>query len=138
MAAGRVYQIPNSQLQKDTNQTSVSDSIHRIPAATSSGLTRANEGLQDLSRRSRTNLKQYFEDAQSLTLPLGHPKRAYTESQLYHLIRIITNETVSLSYNTMEHTVLAAVKRNSATSKSRTDHFHKTKAFKKTSRRAGH
>ena len=125
MAAGSLYQIPNSQLQKDTNQTSVSYSIHRIPAATSSELTLANQGLQDLSGRSRTNLKQYFEDAQSLTLPLGHPKRAFTESQLYHLLRIITNETVSLSYNNMENTVLAEVKRDSATSKSRTDHFHK-------------
>ena len=68
-------------------------------------------------------MKQYFGEAKPTTLPQGHPVITFTEPQLYHLLRVLTNETVNLSYNTMEHMVISAVKGTPATSKLRTDHF---------------
>ena len=89
----------------------------------------------DLSGRSRALLKQYFDDARPFSFPLGHPTVAFTESHLYHLPRILTDETFSHSFTTMEQLVLNAVKGRPAVAPSRTTHF-KNKARAQTSRRA--
>ena len=66
-------------------------------------------------------MKQYFEEARTFNWPQGHPTVAFTEAQLYHHFMVLTNETVSMSYNTMDYMVILAVKGTPATSKSRTE-----------------
>ena len=61
----------------------------------------------ELYGRSRAILQQYFETTPSL--PMFHPTEAFSESQLYHLLRVLTDKTASLSFNTMEHLVVEAV-----------------------------
>ena len=80
--------------------------------------------LRELSGRSRAILKQYFdEDATTVSLPLGHRTVAFTEPQIYHLLRVLTDETLQMSYTTMEKMVLGAVRGAPVTAESRTDHF---------------
>ena len=80
--------------------------------------------LRELSGRSRAILKQYFdEDATTVSLPLGHRTVAFTEPQVYHLLRVLADETLRMSYTTMEEMVLGAVRGAPVTAKSRTDHF---------------
>ena len=80
--------------------------------------------LRELSIRSRAILKQYFdEDATTVSLPLGHRTVAFTEPQIYHLLRVLTDETLQMSYTTMEKMVLGAVRGAPVTAESRTDHF---------------
>ena len=80
--------------------------------------------LSELSGRSRAILKQYVdEDAATVSLPLGHRTVAFTEPQVYHLLRVLTDETLQMSYTTMEKLVLGAVKGTPVTTESRTDHF---------------
>ena len=80
--------------------------------------------LRELSGRSRAILKQYFdEDATTVSLPLGHRTVAFTEPQVYYLLRVLTDETLQMSYTTMEKMVLGAVRGAPVTAESRTDHF---------------
>ena len=80
--------------------------------------------IRELSRRSRAILKQYFDDdASTITFPLGHRTVAFTEPQIYHLLRVLTNETLKMSYSTMEQMVIGAVRGAPVTSSPRTDHF---------------
>ena len=80
--------------------------------------------LRELSGRSRAILKHYFdEDATTVSLPLGHRTVAFTEPQVYHLHRVLTDETLQMSYTTMEKMVLSAVRGAPVTAESRTDHF---------------
>ena len=52
---------------------------------------------RDLSGRSRAILKQYFdEDAATISLPLGHRTVAFTEPQVYHLLRVLTDEILQM------------------------------------------
>ena len=97
------------------------------PGTSSSQFEATGLKLYDLSGRSRATLKQYFGEAKPTTLPQGHPVKTFTKPQLYHLLRVLTKETVNMSCNTMEHMVISAVKGTPATSKSRTDQF---KTFK--------
>ena len=79
--------------------------------------------LHELSGRSRALLKEFFETTEAFRLPLGHPTVAFSETQLYHLLKILTNETMSLTYTTMEKMILEALKGQPTTSQPRTDHF---------------
>ena len=63
----------------------------------------------ELSGRSPAILKIYFSDA-FFQLPEGHPTVAFTESQMYHLLRVLSDETLRKSYTTMELMVIDAVK----------------------------
>ena len=58
---------------------------------TSGGLSQ--DRLPDLSGRSRAILKEYFEEASPIKLPVGHTTVAFTEPQVYHLLRTLTDET---------------------------------------------
>ena len=67
--------------------------------------------IRELSGRSRAILKQYFDDdASTITFPLGHRTVAFTEPQIYHLLRVLTDETLKMSYSTMEQMVIGAVR----------------------------
>ena len=80
--------------------------------------------IRELSGRSRAILKQYFDDdASTITFPLGHRTVAFTEPQIYHLLRVLTDETLKMSYSTMEQMVIGAVRGAPVTSSSRTNHF---------------
>ena len=49
--------------------------------------------FSDLSGRSRAILKAYFDKAAPIRLPVGHSTVALTEPQIYHLLRVLTDET---------------------------------------------
>ena len=78
--------------------------------------------LPDLSGRSRAILKEYFEEASPIRLPVGHTTVAFTEPQVYHL-RTLTDETLRRSFSTMERMVLDAVRGSPTALPSRTSHF---------------
>ena len=78
-------------------------------AVPSSSTCQAKFKLHELSGQSRVLLKEYFETTDAFPLPLGHPTVAFSETQLYHLLNIFTNETMSLTYTTMEKMVLDEV-----------------------------
>ena len=99
-------------------------SSHQIdPAAPITSTGQARFKLHELSGRSRALLKEYFETAEAFRLPLGHPTVAFSEGQIYHLLKILTNETMSHTYTTMEKMILDALKGQPTTSQPRTDHF---------------
>ena len=79
--------------------------------------------LPELSGRSRAILKTFFADAKPFTLPLGHPTVAFSEAQVYHLLRVLSDETLRLSYSTMEKMVVDAVKGKPTVAPSKTSHF---------------
>ena len=80
--------------------------------------------VRKLSGRSRAILKQYLdEDASTINFPLGHRTVASTEPQIYHLLRVLTDETLNMSFTVMEQMVIGAVKGAPVTSSSKTDHF---------------
>ena len=60
------------------------------------------DSLPQFSDRSRALLKRYFEETYTFRLPEGHPVVAFTESQVYHLLRVLTDETIRMSYTTMK------------------------------------
>ena len=98
------------------------------PARPSASRSRITE-LQELSGRSRAKLKQYIDEVQPFTFSLGHPTVAFTKSQLFHLLRVLTDETLNMSYTAMEQMVIGAVKRTPVTVLSRTDHFKTRSRF---------
>ena len=77
------------------------------------------DSLPQLSVRSRALLKRYFEESDAFRLPEGHPVLAFTESQVYKLLRVVTDETIRMSIKTMERMVLDAVKGAPTTAPSR-------------------
>ena len=81
------------------------------------------EVLRDLSGRSRATLKQYFEAEDPYTFPVGQRVVAFTEPQVYHLLRVLTDEAISMTCSTMERMVIGAVKRTPVTAPSRTEKF---------------
>ena len=87
----------------------------------SSSVRRLEDELPELSGRSRALLKTWFDEAKSFNLPQGHPTVIFSESQMYHLLRILADETLSMSYTTMERMVLDAVKGTPTAVPSRTD-----------------
>ena len=69
-------------------------------------------------------MKQYFDqDATTINFPLGHRTVAFTEPQVYHLLRVLTDETLKMSFTAMEQMMIGAVRGAPVTSSSRTDHF---------------
>ena len=106
-----------------------SDFQHDDSALPGTSTGRTGFKLHELSGQSRALLKECFETTEAFRLPLGHPTVAFSETQLYNLLRILTNETMSLTYNTMEKMVLDAVRGQPTTSQSCTDHFrYRTKS----------
>ena len=62
------------------------------------------------SGRSRAILKEYFDEAIPVRFPVGHDIIALTEPQMYHLLRVLTDETLRRSFTTMERMVIDAVR----------------------------
>ena len=95
------------------------------------------DGLPQLSGRSRALLKQYFEENKAFRLPVVHPTVAFTETQVYNLLRVLTDETLRMSYSTMERMVLDAVRGTPAVAPSRTAHFQSRGRAQTPARRYG-
>ena len=95
----------------------------RLPQQTATSSKQKEGQLPELSGRSRALLKTYFEEVNAFKLPPGQPVVAFTETQAYHLFRILTDETLRTSYHTMERMVTDAVNSTPTTAPSRTDHF---------------
>ena len=87
------------------------------------GARQQEEPLRELSGRSRAILKQYFEAEDPYTFPVGHRTVAFTEPQIYHLLRVLTDEAISMTCTTTEQMVIGAVKGKLATAPSRTGQF---------------
>ena len=79
--------------------------------------------IRDLSGRSRATLKQYFEAEDPYTFPVGQRVVAFTEPQIYHILRVLTNEAIDMTCTTMERMVIGAVAGTPATVPSRTNKF---------------
>ena len=83
----------------------------------------SQRGLPDLSGRSRAILKEYFDEASPIRLPVGHSTVAFTEPQIYHLLRVLTDETPNRSISTMERKIIDAVRGSPTVAPSRTAYF---------------
>ena len=81
------------------------------------------EVLRNLSGRSRATLKQYFDTDDPYTFPVGQRVVAFTEPQVYHLLRVLTDEAINMTCTTMERMVIGAVKGTPVTAPSRTEKF---------------
>ena len=77
-----------------------------------------------LSGRSRAILKEYFDESPSTRFPVGQTTVTFTEPQVYHLLRVLTDETLGRSFSTMERMVLDAVRGKPTVAPSRTVHFY--------------
>ena len=76
-------------------------------ASTSIGV---EDQLPALSGRTRGVHKTYFLETKVFNLPRGHPTVAFTEPQMYHLLRVLTDETLRMCHATMEQMALDAVR----------------------------
>ena len=101
-------------------ETELEECLNNLPGT--SRMT-SEEPLRELSGRSRAILKQYFEAENAYTFPVGHRTVAFTEPQIYHLLRVLTDEAINMTCSTMERMVIGAVKGTPATAPSRTKHF---------------
>ena len=54
---------------------------------------------------------------------MGHSTVAFTEPQIYHLLRVLNDETLNRSFSTMERMVVDAVRGSPTVAPSRTAHF---------------
>ena len=79
--------------------------------------------MRELSGRSRSILKQYFEIEDAYTFPVGHRIVAFTEPQIYHLLRVLTDEAINMTCTTMKRMVIGAVRGTPATAPSKTEQF---------------
>ena len=83
-----------------------------------------NQGEPPHLSRSRAILKEYFDESPSVRLPVGHTTVSFTEPQVYHLLRVLTDETLSRSFSTMEQIVTDSVRGKPTVTPSRTAHFY--------------
>ena len=77
----------------------------------------------ELSGRARAILKTYFDETNAFRLPPGQTTVTFSEPQVYHLLRVLTDETLRMFYSTMERMILDAVRGSPTIAPSRTSHF---------------
>ena len=102
-------------------ETDVDSCSTSIPGPSRMTTQPRGEPLRELSGRSRAILKLYFNDADPCTFPVGHAKVASPIPQVYHLLRVLTDEAISMSCSAMEKMVIGAVKGTPATGPSGTE-----------------
>ena len=79
--------------------------------------------LSELSGRARAILKTYFDETNAFRLPPGQTTMTFSEPQVYHLLRVLSDETLRMSYTTIERMILDAVRGSPTIAPSRTGHF---------------
>ena len=77
-----------------------------------------------LSGKSRAILKEYFDESPSTRFPVRQTTVTFTEPQVYHLLRVLTDETLGKSFSAMERMVIDAVRGKPTVTPSRTAHFY--------------
>ena len=104
--------LPIGNVADTAGEGSSTDTFAAIPDSMRPSTSTAQDPkIRELSGRSRAILKQYFDDdASTIIFPLGHRTVAFTEPQIYHLLRVLTDETLKMSYSTMEQMVIGAVR----------------------------
>ena len=70
----------------------------------------AKDDPPHLSGRSRAILKEYFDEASPVSLPVGHTTVAFTEPHVYRLLRFLTDGTLGRSSSSIERMVINAVR----------------------------
>ena len=121
--------LQGAESETEGGDESSSDFRQIDPAMFSSSTAQTKFSLRELSGHSRALLKEFFETTDAFPLPLRNPTLAFSETKLYHLLKILINDSMSLTYTTIEKMVLDAVRGQSTTSQSRLDHFRvKTRA----------
>ena len=113
---------PESETECERETSSEGQPLGTGKTRTAGGSS-SQDKLPELSGRSRAILKEYFDLASPIRLPVGHTTIALTEPQMYHLLRTLTDETLRQSFNTMERMVLDAVRGTPTALPSRTSHF---------------
>ena len=83
----------------EESATQIVEPSRQGPSATTS--REAEDTLPELSERARAILRTYFNEARVFKLPPGHSTVAFTEPQVYHLLRVLTDETLRMSYDTI-------------------------------------
>ena len=56
---------------------------------------------------------------------MGYPTVAFTEAQMYNVLKFLLNETMDLTYFTIERMILVSLKGTPTTPQSRREHFRK-------------
>ena len=79
--------------------------------------------LPELSGRARAILKTYFDETNAFRLPPGQTTVTFSEPQVYHLLRVLSDETLRMSYTTIERMILDAVRGSPTIAPWRTSHF---------------
>ena len=79
--------------------------------------------LPEHSGRARAVLKTYFGETNAFRQPPGQTTVTFAEPQVYHLLRVLTDETLRMSYTTIERMILDAVRGSPKVAPSRTSHF---------------
>ena len=79
--------------------------------------------LPELSGRARAILKTYFDETNAFRMPPGPTTVTFSEPQVYHLLRVLSDETLRMSYTTIERMILDAVRGRPTIAPSRTGHF---------------
>ena len=79
--------------------------------------------LPELSGRARAILKTNFDETNAFRLPPGQTTVTFSEPQVYHLLRVLSDETLRMSYTTIERMILDAVRGSPTIAPSRTGHF---------------
>ena len=113
---------PESETECERETSPECQSLGTGKTRTAGGSSSQNKP-PELSGRSRAILKEYFDTASPIRLPVGHTTIALTEPQVYHLLRTLTDETLRQSFNTMERMVIDAVRGTPTALPSRTSHF---------------
>ena len=83
----------------------------------------AGDQLPELSGRARAILKTYFDETNAFRLPPGQTTATFSKPQVYHLLRVLSDETLRMSYTTIERMILDAVRGSPTIAPSRTKHF---------------
>ena len=106
-----------------SDESGLATLVPKRDVTTSSTSKKLDEQLPELSGRSRAILKTYFGETKPFDPPQGHPTVAFTEPQMYLLLRVMSDETLRMSYSTMEKIVIDAVKGKLTTAPSWTAYF---------------
>ena len=100
--------VPVGGAAENTVEGSSAETFGHVPDPLQPSTSASHDTrIRELSGRSRAILKQYFdEDSSTVNFPLGHRTVAFTEPQIYPLLRVLTDETLRMSYTTMEQMVI--------------------------------
>ena len=119
---GAIPGIPDSETDVG-DETVTRDRSDRQLRTSGATVQLKERTLPELPGRSRAIFKQNFEKADLYTFPVGQRTAAFSEPQIHHLPRVLTDQALSMSCSTMEQLAIGAVKRKPATSSSQTEHF---------------